>query len=133
MTRVFRLVAVIALSVAFATPRMVLGQTEIRARAARLTIGGRLQIQAATSSHGGAPPYETLLRWARFFFGIEVTDFLEGRLLADFARNDTAWLLTPGLSFFVSGRNKIGTNLDIYVPEQGGSDFSFKRQAFLYF
>jgi hypothetical protein len=47
--------------------------------------------------------------------------------------DDAAWLVTPGFSFFVSGRNKIGTNLDIYLPEEGDSDLSLKAQAFLYF
>ena len=47
--------------------------------------------------------------------------------------DDAAWLITPGLSLFVSGRNKIGTNLDIYLPQEGDSEMSFKVQAFLYF
>ena len=49
------------------------------------------------------------------------------------AADDAAWLITPGLSLFVSGRNKIGTNLDIYLPQEGDSEMSFKVQAFLYF
>lgn len=47
--------------------------------------------------------------------------------------DDGGWIFTPGLSLFISGRNKIGTNLDIYVPETGGTEFSFKLQAFAYF
>lgn len=46
---------------------------------------------------------------------------------------DAAWIFTPGLSLFISGRNKIGTNLDIYVPDTGGTEVSFKLQTFLYF
>ena len=46
---------------------------------------------------------------------------------------DEAWLFTPGLTLYVSGRNRIGTNLDIYAPEWGDSMLSFKVQAFLYF
>ena len=47
--------------------------------------------------------------------------------------DDEAWLLTPGLTLYVSGRNRIGTNLDIYAPERGDSKLSLKVQAFLYF
>ena len=46
--------------------------------------------------------------------------------------DDAAWLVTPGLSMFVSGRNKIGANLDLYLPQEGDSDVSLKLQAFLY-
>ncbi len=92
MNRVLRQAAVIALACALATPLTALGQTEIKARAATITVGGRLQVQAASSTHDDAPPFVTFLRRARFFFGVEVSEFFEGRLIADFARNDEVGL-----------------------------------------
>jgi len=49
------------------------------------------------------------------------------------AADDAAWLITPGLSLYVSGRNKIGSNLDIYSPDAGVTELSLKIQAFVYF
>ncbi len=88
MKRGFRKVRIFALAAVLWTPMSASGQTQIKARAATITVGGRLQVQGASSSHEAAPPFEILLRRARFYFGVEVTEFLEGRLLADFARND---------------------------------------------
>jgi hypothetical protein len=48
--------------------------------------------------------------------------------------DDTGILLTPGLMFYVQGRNGLAFNLDHYSP--AGSDdaeWSFKSQLFLYF
>jgi hypothetical protein len=47
--------------------------------------------------------------------------------------DDGGTLLTPGLMFYFGGRNKIGANLDVYSPQGGDSEFSFKVQTFLYF
>ena len=47
--------------------------------------------------------------------------------------DDGGTLLTPGLMFYFGGRNKIGANLDVYSPQSGDSEFSFKVQTFLYF
>ena len=49
------------------------------------------------------------------------------------AADDAAWLITPGLSLYVSGRNKIGTNLDIYSPDAGATELSLRFQVFIYF
>ena len=49
------------------------------------------------------------------------------------AEDDGGILLTPGLMLYVMGRNKIGVNLDYYSPRSGGSEWSLKAQAFLYF
>ena len=45
--------------------------------------------------------------------------------------DDAAWLVTPGLSMFVSGRNKIGANLDLCLPQEDDSDVSLKVKSFL--
>ena len=49
------------------------------------------------------------------------------------ANDDSGLLLTPGFMLYVTGRNKIGLNLDYYAPENGSSEWSLKAQAFLYF
>lgn len=47
--------------------------------------------------------------------------------------DDAGLLVTPGVMFYISGRNKIGANLDIYAPSVGDEEFSLKVQTFLYF
>lgn len=47
--------------------------------------------------------------------------------------DDGGLLVTPGLMLYVVGRNKIGFNWDIYSPQTGGTESSFKFQTFLYF
>jgi hypothetical protein len=42
-------------------------------------------------------------------------------------------VVTPGLMFYLGGKNKIGANVDIYSPQSGDTEFSFKVQTFLYF
>lgn len=84
MTWTFRRLCVTGFAVALFTPASSSGQVEIRARAATVTIGGRLHVQAITSS-AGAPSPDVLLRRARVSVGIEVTDFFEARLQPDFA------------------------------------------------
>jgi hypothetical protein len=46
---------------------------------------------------------------------------------------DGGTLLTPGVMFYLMGRNKIGANLDYYIPSTGGSEFSLRVGTFLYF
>jgi hypothetical protein len=46
---------------------------------------------------------------------------------------DGGTLITPGLMLYVSGRNKIGVNLDYYMPQTGDSVYSVKFQSYLYF
>jgi len=46
---------------------------------------------------------------------------------------DGGTLITPGVMFYMTGRNKIGVNLDYYVPQTGDSVYSLKVQTFLYF
>lgn len=47
--------------------------------------------------------------------------------------DDGATVVTPGLMLYISGRNKIGVNLDVFSPETGDTEYSFKVQTFLYF
>jgi hypothetical protein len=47
--------------------------------------------------------------------------------------DDAGWLFTPGLVLFVSGRNKIAANVDIWVPALGSTEWSFKMQSYLHF
>ena len=47
--------------------------------------------------------------------------------------DDAATILTPGLMLYVSGRNKVGINVDVFSPQMGDTEYSFKLQSFLYF
>jgi len=47
--------------------------------------------------------------------------------------DDGGLIFTPGLMFYVSGKNKVCANLDIWSPQTGDTEFSFKVQSFLYF
>lgn len=47
--------------------------------------------------------------------------------------DDGGLVFTPGLMFYVQGRNKIGFNFDYYSPQSGDSEWSLKFQSFLYF
>jgi hypothetical protein len=49
------------------------------------------------------------------------------------ADDDGAVIFTPGLMLYVQGKNKIGFNLDVFSPQTGDTEYSFKVQAFLYF
>lgn len=42
-------------------------------------------------------------------------------------------LLTPGVMLFFAERNKIGANVDIYSPDAGETEWSFKVQSYFYF
>lgn len=47
--------------------------------------------------------------------------------------DDGGLVVTPGLMFYVAGKNKIGANVDIWSPQTGDTEYSFKLQSFLYF
>jgi hypothetical protein len=47
--------------------------------------------------------------------------------------DDGGVLFTPGVMFYVTGRTRIGANLDIYSPQQGDKEFSFQVQSTLFF
>jgi hypothetical protein len=47
--------------------------------------------------------------------------------------DDAAIVVTPGLMFYISGRTKIGANLDVYSPQTGSGEMSLKIQTFLYY
>ena len=47
--------------------------------------------------------------------------------------SDGGVVFTPGLMFYVLGKNKIGFNVDVWSPQTGDTEYSFKVQSFLYF
>ncbi len=47
--------------------------------------------------------------------------------------DDGGTLITPGFMIYFMGKNKIGANLDYYMPQTGDSEFVFRVGAFLYF
>ena len=47
--------------------------------------------------------------------------------------DDGGTLLTPGVMLYLLGKNRIGVNLDAYLPQSGDAVHSLKVQAFLYF
>jgi hypothetical protein len=46
---------------------------------------------------------------------------------------DGGLVFTPGLMLYISGRNKVGFNLDLWSPQTGDDQRSLKVQSFLYF
>jgi len=50
-----------------------------------------------------------------------------------FVDDDGGALITPGFMLYFQGKNKIGANFDIYSPQVGDTEYSFKVQTFLYF
>jgi hypothetical protein len=49
------------------------------------------------------------------------------------ADDDGGIVLTPGVMLYIWGRTKIGANLDVYVPQAGDTEYSFKLLSHLYF
>jgi hypothetical protein len=47
--------------------------------------------------------------------------------------DDGGILFTPGIMFYVSGRTRVGANLDIYSPQVGDKELSLKLESTLYF
>lgn len=47
--------------------------------------------------------------------------------------DDHGVLFTPGVALHVTGRNKLGINLDIWSPSQGDTEFSVKAQSYFHF
>lgn len=47
--------------------------------------------------------------------------------------DDAGVLVTPGFMAYVTGKNKIGFNVDVYSPREGDTEYSLKLQTFLYF
>jgi hypothetical protein len=60
---------------------------------------------------------------ARLSFGDPSTD----------VDDDGGLLFTPGVMFYISGRNRIGANLDVYSPQTGDKEFSLQVQSTLYY
>ncbi len=49
------------------------------------------------------------------------------------ADEDGGFVFTPGVMLYVSGKNRIGFNLDVWSPQTGDTEYSFKLQSYLYF
>lgn len=47
--------------------------------------------------------------------------------------DDGGVVFTPGVMFYILGKNKVGANVDIWSPQTGDTEYSFKVQSFLYF
>lgn len=81
--------AVASLALVALVPGAAAGQIEIDARAASITVGGRVQTQYALSSIAAAEN-DFFLRRARLVADVAVNDFFGGRVQADFAGGDAA-------------------------------------------
>lgn len=46
---------------------------------------------------------------------------------------DGGLLVTPGIAWFVSGRNKFAANVDVWHPQQGATEWGLKLQSYLFF
>ena len=46
---------------------------------------------------------------------------------------DGGLLLTPGLVWYITGRNKLAANVDLWRPQQGASAWGLKVQSYLFF
>lgn len=46
---------------------------------------------------------------------------------------DGGLLLTPGVVWYIAGRNKIGANVDVWHPQQGNAEWGLKVQSYLFF
>lgn len=49
------------------------------------------------------------------------------------APQDGGWLLTPGLVWHITGRNKLAANLDAWRPQRGPGAWGLKLQSYLFF
>lgn len=49
------------------------------------------------------------------------------------ADDDAGWLFTPGLVFYLTGRNKVAVNVDVWKPAVGDTEYSIKAQTYLHF
>ena len=47
--------------------------------------------------------------------------------------DDGGVLFTPGIMFYLSGRTRIGANVDVYSPQVGDREFALKIQSTLYY
>jgi len=42
-------------------------------------------------------------------------------------------LLTPGVVWYITGRNKLAANVDLWRPQQGATAWGLKVQSYLFF
>lgn len=79
---------------------------------------------------------------ATYLFAIDQNEYvygLEPLLRASWgdpdtdASDDAGWVFTPGLVVYLTGRNKIAVNVDIWMPAVGDTEYSIKAQTYLHF
>ena len=47
--------------------------------------------------------------------------------------SNDGWLLTPAVNVYLGGRNMLLTDLDVWAPSVGRTQYSFKTQLNFYF
>jgi hypothetical protein len=47
--------------------------------------------------------------------------------------DDEGWLITPGAMLHLGSRNRLYLNVDIWVPQVGGTEYAFLTQLNFYF
>jgi hypothetical protein len=47
--------------------------------------------------------------------------------------NDGGTLITPGFNLYVLGRNRINANVDVWLPQEGDTEWSFRVMTYLFF
>lgn len=86
-------------------------------------------------------PFRAFQAVASYYHPMESPRFagLEPLLRVSFGDPDTGvdddggMVLTPGLMLYITGRSKIGFNVDVWSPSSGDAAHSLKLQTFLYF
>jgi Phosphate-selective porin O and P len=90
------LVRAAIVTLALCLPSALQAQITLRTGDARADVGGRVQLQFATTSVSGEPSSEFLIRRARLNFTVTLNDFLSGRLQPEFglgtAKVRDAWI-----------------------------------------
>jgi hypothetical protein len=86
-----------------------------------------LAAQAVASLHRAVGNGEGLVEAVEPLLRISVADPRTG------SAGDGGLVVTPGFMAYVEGRNKVGVNLDAYLPETGSAELSLKLQTFFHF
>jgi hypothetical protein len=95
----------------------------------------------ALDPSGDAAPFTAFQAVVSYYIPVEGSRFIGveplGRVSYADPDGDTdddgAFIFTPGLMAYIQGRTKLGVNLDVFSPQTGNTEYSFKAQAFLYF
>ena len=70
----------------------------------------------------GGGPFSAVEPLGRLSWGDPDTDAAAG-----------GWLVTPGIAFHLTGRNRLIANVDFWSPSTGSTEWSLKMQSFLHF